>query len=608
MANKLKAVKIKYGNGTYSEQIPLSVDIGNVVYNSTYSLAQILGNINYANKGSIQTQLTNIYNQSGFLIDENGGVTFIGGGDAINNWLDENAGDMIGFIIDNEGVVRANAGIQNLLTIPDEAITTTKLGNEAITTEKYADRSLTISKIKQLDEKWTLVPTKTYATGYNNSQGMACDDTYIYLTYRSSTNNTVPMNLAKIALSNMETVETGTLTTGHFNSLYYYNNKLYGTGGALKTNSSTEDYYKCAIIDANTLSVTNVKTLPLESWGVGVVTPSNKSPITGVWVASQRMMAFYTGYINANDVSLQYPMTKVYIDYTGCTTIQGSFHMTPRYIYILETTYNAATRLSGHQVVRCCSYSGMIVKSYYLDSITTELEDIYVTSDNSTMYLNDARGNIYKFDLPTLHHSLASGMNVVGSLKPGTIKNVYTNPSPLDVSFKFRNNTYDVYSIFYLNDYAFWSEIADFCVPWLQIHGRRYPGNFDNSATTLRFSGTHIYNNGDSMFFNIEFKRGETERNYFFYLQNVKFVLNVKPVTEEVSSGNNTMIEITSMGESQVYTATSADGDLSDTSTGMGKVFYDLYTTGWIKSNIYVYSLSYICGIRFDWHSLDLIS
>lgn len=61
--DKLTAIKIKYDDGTYSDQIPISVLAENVEWNNTYSLVDILGSIAFDTKGSVQDQLTQLFNQ-----------------------------------------------------------------------------------------------------------------------------------------------------------------------------------------------------------------------------------------------------------------------------------------------------------------------------------------------------------------------------------------------------------------------------------------------------------------------------------------------------------------------------------------------------------------
>lgn len=49
--DKLTAIKIKYEDGTYSDQIPISVLANNVEWNNNYSLVDVLGSIAFDTKG-----------------------------------------------------------------------------------------------------------------------------------------------------------------------------------------------------------------------------------------------------------------------------------------------------------------------------------------------------------------------------------------------------------------------------------------------------------------------------------------------------------------------------------------------------------------------------
>ena len=60
--DKLTAIKIKYNDGTYSDQIPVSVLAGNVEWDSTHTLVDILGNVAIDAKGNIQDQIDQLFN------------------------------------------------------------------------------------------------------------------------------------------------------------------------------------------------------------------------------------------------------------------------------------------------------------------------------------------------------------------------------------------------------------------------------------------------------------------------------------------------------------------------------------------------------------------
>lgn len=63
--DKLTAIKIKYQDGTYSDEIPLSATAQYIDWDATHSIVDIIGNVDFGTKGSIQTQINNILAQKG---------------------------------------------------------------------------------------------------------------------------------------------------------------------------------------------------------------------------------------------------------------------------------------------------------------------------------------------------------------------------------------------------------------------------------------------------------------------------------------------------------------------------------------------------------------
>lgn len=61
--DKLVAIRIKYDDQTYSEQIPVSVLAENVQWDESSTLIDILGNINLTHKGNIQDQIDELNNR-----------------------------------------------------------------------------------------------------------------------------------------------------------------------------------------------------------------------------------------------------------------------------------------------------------------------------------------------------------------------------------------------------------------------------------------------------------------------------------------------------------------------------------------------------------------
>ena len=55
--DKLTAIKIKYDDGTYSDEIPVGVLSENVEWDSTHTLVDVLGNVDSSTKGTLQDQI-----------------------------------------------------------------------------------------------------------------------------------------------------------------------------------------------------------------------------------------------------------------------------------------------------------------------------------------------------------------------------------------------------------------------------------------------------------------------------------------------------------------------------------------------------------------------
>ena len=417
------------------------------------------------------------------------------------------------------------------------------------------------------DQSWTI-------SGATYSQGMAGDGTYLYLTNRANSSATTAMKITRLNMSTMAVVDTHTVGQGHYNSLYYYEGKLYGTGV-----TSSNNYSKVSVIDTSTWSET-IKDSP-STWGVGVRKFANKGYITALWVASQRAITYYDSYI-LDTSNKQTPLAKVTLDFTGSTTVQGSFHMTDRYIWTLETTYSDETRASGHQVIRCFTYGGMLVKAWYVDSITDELEDIWVSDDNLTAYVNTINGKIYKFTFPALYRTLTSSISEVGSLKSGTLKHVYSYPAPNSVSsrqtYTRGSSSYYFTRAFAISDFAFLGEIGEFIPPTLWLNNRPFKGAFYNNYAEIWFHGSYNWAGGGRLSFAFKFERTSDTYNYYYWLTRVQ-------ITGRDESLSSPRIE---------YNVSTTAGSWS---SDMEDCISTMYTDGWFFGNFYIESLSYIVGI-----------
>lgn len=61
--DKLTAIKIKYDDGTYSDEIPISVLSENVEWDNTHTLVDVLGSIDVDVTGTIQDQISQLFNE-----------------------------------------------------------------------------------------------------------------------------------------------------------------------------------------------------------------------------------------------------------------------------------------------------------------------------------------------------------------------------------------------------------------------------------------------------------------------------------------------------------------------------------------------------------------
>ena len=61
--DKLTAIKIKYNDGTYSDEIPISVLGENVEWDATHTLVDVLGSVDVDTTGTIQDQISQLFNE-----------------------------------------------------------------------------------------------------------------------------------------------------------------------------------------------------------------------------------------------------------------------------------------------------------------------------------------------------------------------------------------------------------------------------------------------------------------------------------------------------------------------------------------------------------------
>ena len=69
--DKLTAIKIKYDDGTYSDEIPVSVLSENVEWDGTHTLVDVLGSIDVVSTGTIQDQISRLFNEKASITQLN---------------------------------------------------------------------------------------------------------------------------------------------------------------------------------------------------------------------------------------------------------------------------------------------------------------------------------------------------------------------------------------------------------------------------------------------------------------------------------------------------------------------------------------------------------
>lgn len=67
--NKLTAIKIKYNDGRYSDEIPVGVLAENVKWNNNNNLTEVLGNVKIATAGTVQDQIDALVNEKADMSD-----------------------------------------------------------------------------------------------------------------------------------------------------------------------------------------------------------------------------------------------------------------------------------------------------------------------------------------------------------------------------------------------------------------------------------------------------------------------------------------------------------------------------------------------------------
>lgn len=120
--DKLTAIKIKYDDGTYSDEIPVGVLSENVEWDSTHTLVDVLGSIDIDVTGTIQDQISQLFNEKVSSSELNNYISNQLNTD-VTNWLSSNV------YIPTGGVVTLDKTLTQENSAADSKIVGNKIKN-----------------------------------------------------------------------------------------------------------------------------------------------------------------------------------------------------------------------------------------------------------------------------------------------------------------------------------------------------------------------------------------------------------------------------------------------------------------------------------------------
>lgn len=180
--DKLTAIKIKYEDGTYSDQIPVSVLGENVEWDATHTLVDILGNIDVDTTGTIQDQISRLFNEKVSITQLNNYVASQLNTN-VTNWLNTNVNPVgSAVIVDSSLTIQGAAAdakvvgnLKSAMNLLHDEIPTTvqtyvftdgsvsqvlhKSGNTTVRTDTFTYATNTITEVRTLNtgESLTIV-------------------------------------------------------------------------------------------------------------------------------------------------------------------------------------------------------------------------------------------------------------------------------------------------------------------------------------------------------------------------------------------------------------------------------------------------------------------
>ena len=193
--NKLTAIKIKYDDDTYSDEIPVSALAENVEWDNTHTLVDVLGSIDVDVTGTIQDQISKLFNEK---VGNSDMQTYVTNSmpTYITNWLNTNVNPVGSAVVVDSSLTISGAAadakvvgnLKSAMNLLHDEIPTTvqtyvftdgsvsqvlhKSGNTTVRTDTFTYATNTITEVRTLNtgesltietNLQTLETTVTYA-------------------------------------------------------------------------------------------------------------------------------------------------------------------------------------------------------------------------------------------------------------------------------------------------------------------------------------------------------------------------------------------------------------------------------------------------------------
>lgn len=375
--NKLTSIRIRYKDGTYSDQIPIGAFAENIRWDNTFSLKDILGQINFKKKGSIQGQIDEILIKK---IDQEQLSEYV------NNQLAEDTTQWL-----NDNVVPAGSVVvlDNSLTIEGAAADSKAVGDQ----------------LKQIKDHLNNVSIDVNDLGlYQDS-----DTGYVYPTYRDEiSQNGIPLAAsgggggggdiisAKLTVENIsgwlsKTIAAGTSLAASFNWSSIEDGMATGDGNVrISVNDIVKTTYQ---IKQGNISVDLTPYL---------ITGNNKVKIRISDIYDQGKTITFNITSIALSISSSFDANQIYSDsITFPYTPVGEIEKTVYFYLDGQKIGTQTTSASGRQlsyVIPAQSHGGHELKVYYEAQVNGEIvrsnelyyEFIFAETGNNTIIITSS--------------------------------------------------------------------------------------------------------------------------------------------------------------------------------------------------------------------------